>query len=91
MYYNKKWAVNAIKQMSEDEKLKEIERIRDKSLHDEASALKTAKAEGIELGRTEGIEKVALNMLNQGNMTLHQIATLTGLSLPRIEEIQQSL
>ncbi len=40
--------------MSEDTKIREIARLREKALHDEASALKNAKAEGKEEGRAEG-------------------------------------
>ena len=42
--------------MSEDTKIREIARLREKALHDEASALKNAKEEGKEEGRAEGIE-----------------------------------
>ncbi|MGN1305434.1 MAG: hypothetical protein ACI4YB_10425 [Oscillospiraceae bacterium] len=41
-----KKAVNVIYDMSEDTKIREIARLREKALHDEASALKNAKAEG---------------------------------------------
>ena len=43
-----KKAVNVIYDMSEDTKIREIARLREKALHDEASALKNAKAEGKE-------------------------------------------
>lgn len=48
-----KKAVNVIYDMSEDTKIREIARLREKALHDEASALKNAKAEGIAEGRAE--------------------------------------
>lgn len=41
-----KKAVNVIYDMSEDTKVREIARLREKSLHDEASAIKNAKEEG---------------------------------------------
>ena len=47
-------AVRIIYDMSEDTKIREIARLREKALHDEASALKNAKAEGIAEGRAEG-------------------------------------
>lgn len=47
-------AVNVIYDMSEDTKIREIARLREKALHDEASAIKNAKAEGREEGREEG-------------------------------------
>ena len=46
-------AVNVIYDMSEDTKIREYARMREKALHDEASALKNAKAEGKEEGRAE--------------------------------------
>lgn len=46
-------AVNVIYDMSEDTKIREIARLREKALHDEASAIKNAKAEGREEGRAE--------------------------------------
>lgn len=41
-----KKAVNVIYDMSEDTKIREYARMREKALHDEATALKNAKAEG---------------------------------------------
>ncbi len=46
--------MKVIYDMSEDTKIREIARLREKALHDEASALKNAKAEGKEEGRAEG-------------------------------------
>ena len=40
--------------MFEDTKIREIARLREKALHDEASALKNAKAEGMEEGLAKG-------------------------------------
>ena len=47
-------AVMIIHQMSDDEKIQELARLREKALHDEASALSTARKEGREEGRAEG-------------------------------------
>ena len=47
-------AVRVIYDMSEDTKIRELARLREKALHDEASALKQAKAEGIAEGKAEG-------------------------------------
>ena len=47
-------AVNVIYDMSEDTKIREIARLREKALHDEASALKNAKAEGEAIGIAKG-------------------------------------
>ena len=51
-------AVKVIYDMSEDTKIREIARLREKALHDEASALKHAEEKGIAKGRTEIIEKM---------------------------------
>ncbi len=45
--------MNVVKQMSEDERLKEIERMRDKALHDEASELGSTRRKGISKGKIE--------------------------------------
>ena len=47
-------AVMIIHQMSDDEKIQELARLREKALHDEASALSTARKEGREEGREQG-------------------------------------
>ncbi len=54
--------------MSEEEKLQELARLREKALHDEASALSTARKEGREEGRDEMIEK-----MRKSGMTDEQI------------------
>ena len=46
--------VKVIYDMSDDTRIREIARLREKALHDEASAIKNAKMEGIEKGREEG-------------------------------------
>ncbi len=43
---------------SEETRIKEIARLREKALHDEASALKKAREEGRAEGRAEGIAEV---------------------------------
>lgn len=52
-----KKAVNVIYDMSEDTKIREIARLREKALHDEASALKNAKEEGRAEGEAKGLIK----------------------------------
>ena len=51
-------AVRVIYDMSEDTRVKEIARLREKALHDEASALKNAKEEGREEERNSTIQKM---------------------------------
>ncbi len=48
-------AVNVIYDLSEDTRMREMARIREKALHDEASALANAKNKGLKEGRIEGI------------------------------------
>lgn len=52
-----KKAVNVIYDMSEDTRIREFARMREKALHDEASAMKNARAEGM----AKGLEKGAAN------------------------------
>ena len=54
-------AVNVIYDMSEDTKIREIARLREKALHDEVSALKHAKEEGI----AEGIAEERANAIKK--------------------------
>ena len=56
-----KKAVNVIYDMSEDPRIREFARMREKALHDEASAMKNAKAEGMAKGLEKGLEKGAAN------------------------------
>ncbi len=47
-------AVNIIYDLSEDTRIREMARLREKALHDEASALANAKNEGISIGEAKG-------------------------------------
>ena len=53
--------MKVIYDVSEDTKIREIARLREKALHDEASALKNAKAEGMEEEKTNVISKMRAN------------------------------
>lgn len=65
--------------MSEDTRIRETARLREKALHDEASALKGAKEEGRAKGRAEGeqmgIDKMIAKMKSFG-MTDEQIKNI---------------
>ena len=61
-----KKAVNVIYDMSEDTRIREIARLREKAMHDEASALKHAKAEGIEEGMAQGMAQGITKGMAQG-------------------------
>lgn len=58
-------AVNIIYDLSEDTKIREMARLREKALHDEASALANAENKGIEKGRAEGISIGEENAVNK--------------------------
>ena len=64
-------AVKVIYDMSEDTKIRELARLREKALHDEASALRQAKEEG----RAEIIEK-----MKASGMTEEQINAILSLN-----------
>lgn len=69
-------AVNVIYDMSDDTRIREIARLREKALHDEASALKNAKAEGEAIGIAKGIAKeraAAINKMKSLGFTDEQI------------------
>ncbi|MGN0609280.1 MAG: hypothetical protein ACI4J6_08735 [Oscillospiraceae bacterium] len=65
--------VNVIYDMSEDTKIREIARLREKALHDEASALKNAKAEGLEEGIVKGR---AEGKTEERNLTIRKMKAL---------------
>ena len=69
-------AVKVICNMSDDSKTQELVRLREKALHDEASALKQAKAEGREEGRAEGKAAIIKKMKDSG-MTDEQINAIS--------------
>ena len=48
--------------MSEDEKIQELARLREKALHDEASALGHARREGEQIGIEKGKEEERANI-----------------------------
>jgi len=63
---------NVIYDMSEDTKIREFARLREKSLHDEASALKQATEEGIAIGEEKAKAQIIEKMKTSG-MTEEQI------------------
>ena len=68
-------AVKVIYDMSEDTKIRELARLREKALHDEASALRQAKDEG----KSEGVAMVIEKMKASG-MTEEQINAILSLN-----------
>lgn len=59
-------AVNVIYDMSEDTRLRETARLREKIMHDETSALGFAKRRGREEGREEERNRVIKNLRSKG-------------------------
>ena len=57
--------MKVIYDMSEDTKIREIARLREKALHDEASALKNAKEEGRAEGEANGIAKEKASVISK--------------------------
>ena len=64
--------MNVVYQMSKDEKIRERARIREKALHDEATALAGAKREGRSEGRAEGRASLLNQLLQAGVITSEQ-------------------
>jgi predicted transposase/invertase (TIGR01784 family) len=73
-------AVYVLHQMSEDERLAEMARIREKSLLDYTSGMNYAKRQG----KAEGKVEIAQNLLEMG-MPLEQIEKATGLTREEID------
>ena len=78
-------AVRVIYDMSEDTKIREAARMREKALHDEASALYNAKQEGLAEGEIKGIAKgrdeertIIIEKMRAAGMTDEQIITIIG-------------
>ncbi len=72
-------AVMVIHKMSADEKMQEIARMREKALHDEASALKGARDEGEQIGIRKGETKKEAEIISKmkaAGMTDEQIKSI---------------
>ncbi len=72
-------AVKVIYDMSEDTKIRELARLREKALHDEASALKQAEEKGIAIGKAEGRaegEAAIIQKMKASGMTDEQIKAI---------------
>ncbi|MBP0965951.1 MAG: hypothetical protein J5999_11780 [Oscillospiraceae bacterium] len=54
--------------MSDNAKLREIARIREKALHDEASQMKAARDEGIAQGKAEIISKLRAKGMSESEI-----------------------
>jgi len=74
-------AIGAYRQVTATDKFKEIERLRSRARHNEASALRHAKNE-----EKTDIARNALQM----NMPLEDIVKLTGLTCAEVEALQKT-
>lgn len=68
-------AVNVMYDLSEDTRIREMARIREKALHDEASALANAENKGIEKGRMEERENI-LSLMRDSGISEEQIQVI---------------
>lgn len=80
-------AVRVIYDMSEDTKVREAARTREKTLHDEASALYNAKQEGLAEGRAEGISEGRAEGLAKGRAEIIEKMRASGMTDEQIQEI----
>ena len=84
-------AINAYYSVANSSEYREMERLREKTKHDEAQALYSAEQrgikQGIKQGKTEGIIEVARNLIAD-NMPLEQVMRVTGLTLNEIEKLR---
>jgi len=81
-----KTAVESLETVSADERLRELQRAREKSRLDMVSKLDYAKKQG----RQEGIINITERMLKHG-IDIEIIIKVTGLSLDKIKEIENRL
>ena len=89
-----KKAEEELEYLNSDEEEKELARLREKAIRDEAAAMAGAirrgreegKAEGLEEGRAEEKAEIAKKMLEE-NIEIETIIKLTGLTKEKIENL----
>ncbi|WP_270169817.1 Rpn family recombination-promoting nuclease/putative transposase [Paenibacillus sp. SYP-B4298] len=82
-------AMTALEYLSQDAEARRMYEIRQKALHDEASMLEGARAEGESIGRSKEKLEVAKNMLDKG-MDVTTIAELTGLPTEQLSKLKRT-
>ncbi|MCD1258985.1 Rpn family recombination-promoting nuclease/putative transposase [Paenibacillus athensensis] len=82
-------AMTALEYLSQDAEARRMYEMRQKALHDEASMLEGARAEGESIGRSKEKLEVAQNMLDKG-MDVTTIAELTGLSSEKLVNLKRT-
>ncbi|GCD09716.1 hypothetical protein Ctaglu_13390 [Clostridium tagluense] len=83
-------AEEKIEYLSSDPKTLELYKARERSLHERANMISSAKDEGIEKGIEKGKIKVAENFLNMG-LSVEQVAKGSELSIEKIIEIKKKM
>ncbi len=81
-------AIDTMRETLSDPEIQALIRAREIADHDNATALASAKQEGLREGEARGREQTARQMLLQG-YPLDEIAKLTGLSQDRVRNLQQ--
>ncbi|GBF76791.1 hypothetical protein PA598K_05283 [Paenibacillus sp. 598K] len=82
-------AMTALEYLSQDAEARRMYEMRQKALHDEASMLEGARAEGESIGRSKEKLEVAQNMLDK-DMDIKTIAELTGLSAEQVGKLKRT-
>lgn len=83
-------AINAYRSITVSPEYRELERIRDRALHDEATALRRAKDEGRNEGINEKASEIASKLIKLGMSSL-QIVEITGLPLDEVEKLRSAV
>jgi predicted transposase YdaD len=76
-------AVEAYRHVSAAEEFRQLERLRENTRRNEASALGHARREGMREGIREGMRDVARRIRNQGK-TVEETSLLTGLTIDEV-------
>lgn len=82
-------AAQALDTLSLDEEEREIYEAKLKWLRDESGTFKKIRDEGREEGEVIGIEKVALNLIKKGLLSMEEISDMTGLTQAALEALKK--
>ena len=81
-------AVKTLEDLSQDEEMRNAIEQTQKNIAEYNARMMEAKKEGIKKGRSEGMEKVALNMLKE-DFDINSISKVTGLSKEEIQKLSK--
>ncbi len=76
-----------VSELSADEQIREYVRQREKALQDYYSDIAVAETKGVEKGKSEEKNDIALSMIADGQLPFETIAKYTGLTLERVKEL----